>query len=97
MSTSSGAVPMNMPRRLSYEGVEDWLVNWIARIADLEVEDVDIDRPFIEFQLDSSAAVTLAQQLADFSGAQIGATVFWEQPCIRALAEFLAGPQGCEP
>jgi acyl carrier protein len=52
--------------------------------------DVDIDRAFVDYQLDSSVAVTLAQQLGRWGNTELQATIFWEYPNIRELALMLA-------
>jgi acyl carrier protein len=56
----------------------------------LDAFDIDIERAFVDYQLDSSAAVTLAQRLGQWGGSELQATIFWEYPNIRELATTLA-------
>jgi acyl carrier protein len=70
--------------------IEQWLIASFARLAAVSSDEIDVDRAFVDYQLDSSVAVTLANQLGNWGGAEIQATVFWEFPNIRELAAALA-------
>jgi acyl carrier protein len=77
-----------MPHR--YAAVQTWLVDKFAALSMLNPGEIDVERAFVDYQLDSSVAVTLAQQLGKWGGVELQATVFWEYPNIRELALVLA-------
>jgi acyl carrier protein len=72
------------------EEIESWLVDRIAVLAELAKEDVDVQRAFSEFGIDSSVVVTVTHELSQFLGSGLAVTVFWEYPTIRALSKSLA-------
>jgi acyl carrier protein len=77
------------PQR-SQERIEEWLVTRFAQLADVEPDAVDVDKPFADYSLDSSVAVTVALELSRWLDRELSQTVFWEHPTIRALARILA-------
>ena len=72
------------------EFIENWLIQKIAALAGMEEGDIDLDRPFIDYRLDSSVAVTLTKDLEELLDVELSVTLFWEYPNIGALSEVLA-------
>ena len=54
-------------------------------------------RPFSSYGLDSASAVSLASERRRGSAVPLSATLAWEHPNIKALAEFLAGDRTRSP
>jgi acyl carrier protein len=82
-----------MTGRKSYDEVEEWLVRALTASSGADSDAIDIDKPFVDYRLDSSVAVTVANQLAAWLGAELSLTVFWEYPNIRALASALSSTE----
>jgi acyl carrier protein len=75
--------------KIHYDEVEAWLVERLAELAGEEPASVDIQRPFIDYSLDSSVAVTLSLELGRWMDAKLSPTLFWEYPNIATLAAAL--------
>jgi acyl carrier protein len=71
--------------------LRDWLVTYIARIADIHPDKVDINMPFDYYGLDSVAGVGLTGDLADWLGHDLDATLLYEYSTISSLTNYLAG------
>ena len=69
--------------------IEDWLIQRFAVLADMSCEEVDIDRPFVDYNLDSAVAVTVSRELAAWVGHELPITLFWEYPTIASLSDAL--------
>ena len=74
---------------LQASDVESWLVARLSQLSGTEPESIDVERPFVDYRLDSSLAVSLAQELGRQVGSELSITLFWEYPSIRALARAL--------
>ena len=69
--------------------IEDWLLTRVAILTGTDIDAIDLDTPFSDYSLDSSAAVTLVQELCEVTGRDLSVTLFWEYPSIRLLASNL--------
>ena len=76
--------------KIHYDEVESWLVERLAGLAGEEPAAVDIQRPFVDYSLDSSVAVTLSVELGRWLDTKLSPTLFWEYPNIATLATALA-------
>lgn len=77
------------PPPTSAPEIRDWLVRYAARKKGVLEAAIDPAAPFTSFGLDSLEAVSLASDLAAWTGQQVPATALWEYPNILALSEFL--------
>lgn len=81
--TSSPAAPTE-------EEIQHWLITNLAAYLKVEPEAIDMDAPFAHYGLDSSVAISLTGELADWLGVeQLEPMLFWEHPSIAALASHL--------
>ncbi len=71
--------------------VARWLRNRIAVAAGLDTDEVQDDRPFFAYGLDSLALTRVAFELEGALGRRVPAALFWEAPSIQAFAAALAG------
>lgn len=71
----------------------DWLVGKLAQRLQVPPEQVDVDKYFDEFDLDSTEALILAGELENWLGFQIETTAIWYHPTIAQLAEYIAQEQ----
>jgi acyl carrier protein len=69
--------------------IECWLVERFAQLANVEPSEIDSDRPFSDYALDSSVAVTVTAEFSRWLGSELAITLFWEYPTIRSLAAGL--------
>lgn len=69
--------------------IEYWLQQWIARHVGCSVQTVSTTRAFIEYGIDSIAAIQLMHDLSEKTHLQLEANLCWEYPSARKLANFL--------
>ncbi|MEK6317673.1 MULTISPECIES: acyl carrier protein [Burkholderia] len=72
------------------ERIVQWLREYIADILRLPVEKIEVDASFQQLGLDSSAAVGMTGDLADWLGVEIDPAAAYDHPSIGALAGMLA-------
>ena len=72
------------------EEIQDWIVSYLADLLEIEPEEVDVTIPFDRYGLDSSAAVGLTGELADWLGRSIEPTLLYDYPTVGSLVEYLA-------
>src|SRR6266700_4915227 len=73
------------------ETIQAWLIAELTRTLEIEAADVNIHDSFASYGLVSVDAVSLATALADWLGVEVPETIFYDHPCIAALAHYLAG------
>jgi acyl-CoA synthetase (AMP-forming)/AMP-acid ligase II/acyl carrier protein len=76
------------------ERVESWLLNWLVDRAAFPESEVNRDKPFAEYGLDSLTAVELSQELEDWLGVDVVPTVAWNYPTPATLSRYLAREAG---
>jgi acyl-CoA synthetase (AMP-forming)/AMP-acid ligase II/acyl carrier protein len=70
--------------------IQDWLIANLAIYLKVQPNEIDINQPFAYYGLDSSVAVSLTGDLADWLRLkQLDPMLFWEYPNIEALAQHL--------
>jgi len=77
---------------LSESSIQEWLVTRIAAAAEVAPEEVDIDRPFAEFGMDSMQLFQLSGDLEKFVGHKVSEIVAWDYPTIAKLSRHLSNP-----
>ena len=80
----------------SSDEIEHWLVTRYAEVLNVEPDRIDAAGPITDYQLDSSAAVTLTNDLSEWLGISLPLTLFWEYPTMRSLAAELAASRASE-
>ncbi len=68
-----------------------WIRDRLALKLELPAGSVSPDEPFVNYGLDSAAAVSLTGDLEEFLGRSLSPTLAWDYPTPRLLAEHLAG------
>ena len=74
--------------RLS-ERIEIWLMDWLEKRASVSRDQIHPDKPFAEYGLDSLTAVEMSQDIEDWLGVQVTATVAWNYPTSASMAHYL--------
>ncbi len=70
--------------------LEDWLARYLARLLRARDAVIDVETPFAQYGLDSTAAVGLSADLGDLLGQDLADDLAYRFPTIRALAQHLA-------
>jgi acyl carrier protein len=81
----------------SESSIQEWLVTRIAAIAQITPEEVDMDRPFAEFGMDSMQLFELSGDLQKFLGHDVSEIVAWDYPTIAKLSAYLSSPESLVP
>ena len=76
---------------LTEEAIITWLVSHLALSLLVSPDEIDIQEPFAAYGLDSSVAVSMTYELAQWIGCELEPTLFWEYSNIKTLAQHLAG------
>ncbi|HEY8025632.1 MAG TPA: acyl carrier protein [Burkholderiaceae bacterium] len=69
--------------------IQNWLVSRFAELSQIDPRQIDVDRPFADYQLDSAVAVTVSHELGERLERELSITLFWDYPTIRDLSEAL--------
>jgi phthiocerol/phenolphthiocerol synthesis type-I polyketide synthase D len=77
---------------LTESEIQQWLVTRIAAIAEITPEEVDVDRPFAEFGMDSMQLFELSGELEKFVGYKVSEIVAWDFPTIAKMSRHLSAP-----
>jgi len=75
---------------VSEAAIQEWLVTHIAAAAQIQPADVDVDRPFAEFGMDSMQLFQLSGDLQRFLGREVSEIVAWDYPTIAQLSKHLS-------
>ena len=72
------------------EQIETQLLQWLHERGGVPAEELDSDRPFAEYGVDSLAAVELSTELETWAGVQLSSVTAWEYPTPATLSRYLA-------
>lgn len=72
------------------ERIELWVMAWLIERVGLDPVDLDRNRPFAEYGVDSLTAVELSQELEDQFGVPVTPVVAWNHPTPAAITRYLA-------
>ncbi|MEQ9355861.1 AMP-binding protein [Coleofasciculus chthonoplastes] len=88
----SGAVPQmaHAPAPTTVLDIQQWMISWLAQALQLTPQQIDPQRPFADYGLDSVIAVELVEQLGRWLGKEIEITLVWNFPSIADAAAYLA-------
>jgi acyl carrier protein len=80
---------MNTQTQKSIQEIQVWLISWLSQELNIPTNELDIEEPFVNFNLSSRQAVILTGDLEDWLDCTIEPSVAWEYPTIKQLSEFL--------
>ncbi|MFI0463376.1 amino acid adenylation domain-containing protein [Saccharopolyspora sp. 5N102] len=87
--------PRKVDRELSLEThVEEALVRSLMASLKLRREELEDDKPFADYGLDSLTGVNLVQQLNESLGTDLDPSVLFDNPSIRRLVRFVLAEHG---
>ena len=70
--------------------ISNWLTDYISKLVQLPIDQIQPDAEFTSFGIDSSGAVGLAVDLSDWAGISLDPTLVYDYPTIEALSEYAA-------
>jgi acyl carrier protein len=73
-----------------YEAIQEWLIGYLARLLDLDPDDIGVTSPFTRYGLDSSSTIILTGDLMEWLGCEIAPDEVYQYPTVESLARFLA-------
>lgn len=73
----------------STETIKSWLISQLAERLELNTNEIDIERDFIDYGLNSIEVVNLSGELENLLGRRLPPTLLLDYPTIEALAEYL--------
>ncbi|MDJ0555507.1 MAG: aminotransferase class I/II-fold pyridoxal phosphate-dependent enzyme [Microcoleaceae cyanobacterium MO_207.B10] len=79
-------VPQSSP---AIETIKSWLVSQLAERLELNIHEIDIERDFTDYGLNSIEVVNLSGELENLLGRRLPPTLLLDYPTIEALAEYL--------
>ncbi len=71
------------------EDIQNWLIDQFAQQLDTEADDIDIEEPFDNYELDSSKALILLGRLEKWLGKELNPVVMFNYPTIAELSARL--------
>lgn len=76
------------------DGVQDWMVQYLAEILDIDRSDVDVSRPFDQYGLDSAATVAFTSDLGRWLGIKLDTRIMIENENIHSVAGYIRDNYG---
>jgi 8-amino-7-oxononanoate synthase len=75
---------------LSRETIEGWLIDKLAELLEIEPHEINVQKDFSEYGLDSVEAINLSGELENFLDFRLSPTLLWDYQNIEDLAQYLA-------
>ncbi|NND96708.1 MAG: AMP-binding protein [Pirellulaceae bacterium] len=69
--------------------IESWMTQWLVARAGVQPDDIDLDKPFAEYGLDSMTAVELSGETEDWSGVELTPVVAWNHPTVSRMSSYI--------
>jgi acyl carrier protein len=83
------ASPRPQDRGSMTTAIETWMTEWLVVAAGARPADVDIEKPFADYGLDSMAAIELSGEIEDWFGVELTPVVAWDHPTVSRLSAFI--------
>ena len=78
-----------MSKRTSEE-IQEWLIDYLARVLERSPDEIDVTVPFDDFSLDSATAIGMTGELEDWLGKHVDPTLVYDYPTIEQFSQYLA-------
>ena len=69
--------------------VQNWIVNYIAELLEVDPDSIDVKNTFDRYGLDSSTAIAMTGDLEDWLGCELDPTLVYDYRTVEALAGHL--------
>ncbi|MDB9526152.1 acyl carrier protein [Oscillatoria sp. CS-180] len=70
--------------------IQEWIVDYLAELLEMDSDEVETDVPFDRFGLDSTAAIGMTGDLEDWLECRLDPTLLYDYPTIESLSGHLA-------
>ena len=77
--------------------IENWLIEWLIKEANISREDMDLDKPFADYHLDSLTSIEFSYDLEEWTGKELTVTVVFNYPTINKMSEYLSTHEEKKP
>lgn len=71
------------------EEIQTWLISHLALYLKIPPAEIDIQKSFAAYGLDSAVAISMTSELAQWLGCELGLVLLWEYPSIEKLTQYL--------
>ncbi len=75
---------------LDSSGIHSWLTHYLVNELSMKPEEVDVEKRFDEFGIDSAKALKLVGDLEDYLGYRLPPSLPYQYPTIQTLSVYLA-------
>ena len=72
------------------EEIQEYLVSYLAKLLEIEPDDIEITTPFARYRLDSVVLVALIGDLEEWLEQELKPTLVYDYPTIEALSQYLS-------
>ena len=72
------------------EEIQEYLVSYLAKLLEIEPDDIEITTPFARYRLDSVVLVALIGDLEEWLERELKPTLVYDYPTIEALSQYLS-------
>jgi acyl carrier protein len=76
--------------RRTEEAIQQWLIDYLARVLERSPDEIDVTVPFDDFALDSATAIGMTGELEDWLGKHVDPTLVYDYPTIEQFSQCLA-------
>jgi acyl carrier protein len=71
------------------EEIQNWLTARLAKEVRLKPADIDGNRPFAQYGVDSVQAARMSGDLEDWAGRELSPSLLYDYPTVTALTQYL--------
>lgn len=69
--------------------IQGWIISYLAKLLEVDPDELDVKIPFDRYGLDSSAAIGMTGELENWLGCPIDPTLIYDYPTIESFAQHL--------
>ncbi|KQS23890.1 acyl carrier protein [Dyadobacter sp. Leaf189] len=73
----------------TFTEISGWIVESIARHAEMDPTQVQVDADIVNFRLDSLILVNITADLEEWLGMELSPSIFWEMGTIAATTHWI--------
>lgn len=89
MTTSESKFTQTVQDSKSLEGIQAWIVSYVAQLLDISTQEVSTALAFDSYGLDSSAVVSLIGDLEHWLKIDLSPAILFDYPTIESLSQHL--------
>ena len=71
------------------KSLEYYISNKIAKILKVDPEEIDLEKAFADYGIDSITAIRMVGELEDYLDIELPSSLLWEYNSVRKLSEYL--------